>query len=126
MENLKRSINLKKLLILFTVIASAVSFSSCKDDKDEPDSGSSALVGNWYFTEDGDIDYDDTFSFKSNGSVTYTIGDELVTGKFSFDEKAQIITFFWEDEDWETERMECYFINKDKIYIDWYGIYIKK
>lgn len=128
MSNLKLNFNFKSLLILLVVVATAVSFSSCKDDKDEPKGGSTTLVGNWYFSGDGSLDYNDTFSFKSNGTVTYTYYDETATGKYTYDATAGYITIVWNDPDWGTERMPVRFLSDNVIDIDGgnYGQYTRK
>lgn len=116
MTNLKSGFSLKSLVVLFVVIASAVAFSSCKDDKDKDEpSGSNSLVGTWYFSGDGGLDYNDVFSFKSNGTVTYSYYEESVTGKYTYDAGAGYVTLAWNDPEWGTERISVRFISENIV-----------
>ena len=118
-----------KLVLLLTVFFSATIVSSCKDDdKDSPSSGSSELVGTWYFVDDGAVvDYEDFFTFKSNGSGSYNYdNDPLNSDDFTYTYNAQTKVLTLNFKHWESETCRVEWLGRDAIDIDGYGTYIRK
>lgn len=110
-------------ILILAVISVSTVISSCKNDKDEPSYGSQSLVGTWYFIYDGDIDYEDSFTFKSDGKFTYLYETDRISGRYSFDSKKESITFLV---DGEEESCDLYFITNNLIDIEDFGTYIRK
>ena len=108
-------------MLLIVALSASMAVSSCSKDKDD-DPSSSSLVGTWYYMdEDGDLDYDDYFVFKSNGNFTYAGEDN---GTYKFNESSSTLTLYWEDDD--VEKIDVEFLAKGVIYLDDWGIYKKK
>ncbi len=101
--------------------------SSCsKDDDDQPDNPSSTnqLVGTWYFSYQGDTDYDDYFIFRSNGTGEYNYYDEHVDFNYSYDQKSEILTV--KNRYGETDRLLLYWLGNNRVEFDDFGVYIRK
>lgn len=110
-----KSVNLNWAFLLIFLLSATLSLSSCKDDKDEV-SSSDELVGTWYFYYDGEIDYDDSWTFRNDGTVVYCYDDETFSGRYTYDAASNMITLV--NAGGKTEKVPLYFISKDKISID--------
>lgn len=83
------------MAMLLIVLSASVALSSCKDDdKDEP-KGSADITGTWYWLdeEEGEIDYDDYYQFKKNGSFYNSYDEE----GGSYDYKDNTLTLRYDD-----------------------------
>ncbi len=111
-------------MVLFMVaLTASMAISSCsKDDDDDNPGSSSSIVGTWYFVDDdGELDYEDCFVFKSNGAFTWY--DDM--GTYKFNEKTNTLVLYWEEYD-EEDRLYVEFLGKNMIEIEDFGIYKKK
>lgn len=94
---------MKRTILFFMVLTfSAVTF-SCSGDDDSSYNNEvyQKLIGKWYF-QDPDIDgydYNNSFTFSSNGNVTYRywigIGDEFESEIGSFSVNGDILTMIY-------------------------------
>ena len=129
MKNFKKILSAKDVFILAVLMVGITICSACnKDDKsDQPDNPASTneLVGTWYFTNDGETDYDDYFIFKSNGSGTYHYDDEQSDDfTYTYDSKSEILTLNYKI--WKSERISIEWLGKNAIEFDGYGKYVRK
>lgn len=123
MKNIKHYLSANCFLLLIVMVM-GVMLSSCdKDDKDEP-KGGNELVGKWYYTEDGDTDYDDYFIFKSNGTGSYTYEDDVEAFDYTYDSKTNVLILNYRDDD--SERLIIEWLSKDLVDFDNYGTYRRK
>lgn len=113
-----KSVCLNWAFLLTFLFSATLSLSSCKDDKDEVSSSNDELVGTWYFYYDGEIDYEDSWTFRNNGTAILCYYDESYSARYTYDAASDMITLVWQDADWGTEKYRIYFISKDKISID--------
>lgn len=110
------------------VFAASTALSSCKDDKDEP-KGGSELVGTWYWYDDDydEIDYDDYFTFKSDGTFFASLEGDGDLGRYTYDSKTGILVLNWSEGYVERGRIT---IKNNILDLDddefGYGIYIRK
>ncbi|MDE5749445.1 MAG: hypothetical protein K2H87_01590 [Duncaniella sp.] len=103
-----------------------VMLSSCSkdDDKDEPKSDNE-LVGTWYYTSDGETDYDDYFIFRSNGTGTYHYDDAQSDDfTYTYDSKTKFLSLNFKH--WDSERFVIEWLGNNLIDIDGYGEYMRK
>lgn len=111
-----------------SLVVAVIACSSCsKDDDDEPENPSSQnpLVGTWYFSYQGDTDYDDYFVFRSNGTGLYHYDDEQSDDfTYSYDDKSKILTLKYKH--WESERFPIVWLGNNYVEFDLYGPYIRK
>lgn len=130
MEN-KNFFSKFRLMMLLVLFATTAVFSSCDDKNKDDDSSNSELVGTWYCQEDGYTDYDDSFTFKSDGTFKYRYEDdydyEYVSGNYAYDSRHEILTLeYKEDGEWESWDLDIYFYSKNKIEIEEFGTYVRK
>ncbi len=112
------------MMLLIVALSASMAISSCSKDKDDDpsSSNSNSIVGTWYFVEDdGELDYEDCFVFKSNG--TFSWYDDM--GSYRFNEKTSMLVLDW-DEYGEDDPIYVEFLGKNMIYLEDYGVYKKK
>ncbi len=98
--------------------------SSCSKDDDDQPSSKNSLVGTWYYIDEGYIDYDDYFIFRSNGTGEYNYYDEHVDFNYSYDQKSEILTV--KNRYGETDRLLLYWLGNNRVEFDDFGVYIRK
>lgn len=104
------------------MIMSIVTCTSCSKDDDPKNS---ELVGTWYFTYNGQTDYNDYFIFRSNGTGVYHYDDEQSDDfTYTYDSKSQIL--FLNYKHWESERFVIEWLGNNLIDFDGYGEYVRK
>lgn len=124
MNKIKNVCSFKSIFMLLMLFVSVASFTSCKDDKDDKGAGSNELVGKWY-----DDEYpNDYVVFNADGSGYSYVVDGRDTYKdyfrYSYSNKNETLTLYWEDDD--TEVLEIEWLGKNRIYIEAYGTYTRK
>lgn len=129
MKNFKKFLSAKTVFLLSVMMVGIIIGSACsKDDKsDEPEqpASSTELVGTWYFTYNGETDYDDYFIFNSNGSGTYHYDDEQSDNfTYTYDSNSKILNLNYVN--WGPERISIVWLGTNAVEIDGYGKYVRK
>lgn len=118
---------LKFLFVALALLMVAPTFTSCKDDEDEPgDPQSSSIVGTWVYTEE---DFSMTLIFSSGGTFTETYREyyngswdsESYNGVYTFD--GSTITMCYSDGDIDSFEI---FISGNSFFTEDGEIFYKK
>lgn len=132
MKNFRKIASFNWLLLLFLSLSLSVVATSCGDDddkkKDEPAAsvGSTKLVGQWHFYDDVNIDYRETFVFRSDGTGSYNYYDDPSnsdTFTYTYNESTSVLTLNFKS--WDKETCYVRWLNQNMIDIEYYGTFIR-
>lgn len=135
MKDFKRYGFSKGVILLLVMFLSTLALTSCSKD-DEPKKGSdpvvpgqttvsNELVGTWYFTYNGETNYDDYFIFRADGTGLYHYDDEQSDDfTYTYDAKSKILALNFKH--WESERFPIEWLGNNAIEFDGYGKYVRK
>lgn len=130
MKNLKTYLHANSVLLLVVMIIGVMVCSSCSKKDDEPQltdkpTSNNELVGTWYFTYNGETDYDDYFIFTSNNTGTYHYDDEQSDDfTYTYDPKSKILCLNYNH--WESERFPIVWLGNNAAEFGDYGKYVRR
>lgn len=122
MNNIKKFLSANSVLLLVMMTMGLMICTSCSKDDDEPKNND--LVGTWYYYENGEIDYEDYITFRSNGTGTTFYYGDRIDFDYTYNSKTNIVHL--NSEYGDTNRVEIEWVGKNKICIDGDEYYIRK
>ncbi len=124
MKNLKKYLSVNSVFILVVMMMGLMVTTACSKD-DEPGSSKNSLEGSWYFTYNGETDYDDYFLFRSNGTGLYHYDYEQSDDfTYTYDPKTNLLILNYKH--WDSETIFVEWLGNNAAEFGSYGKYVRR